>query len=167
MTKLVTRRSVLVGGLAAGAALAFASGISLGPRADGFQVLSRDELAVVAAISLVMFPGHPFPLNGVEAGVVEEVDRMVAHDLPEVHGAAFRYLLRALEWGTLMSRGTRFSALGDVDRLEVLRVWSDPTLLPRRIAADSLRMVLGGAYFSNATIQQHMGYRAACGRGNA
>lgn len=119
-------------------------------------------MGVVTALAEVMFPGAPFPVSGVEAGVEAEVDRIVAEVIAPVQAAAFRYLLRLLEWGTMASRGQRFSALSPPERREVLAVWGQPASLPRRVASDALKAVMGMAYFSNPLVLDHMGYRSTC-----
>jgi hypothetical protein len=161
----LTRRRVLLGG----AAVAVVGGGLLARRATvpapGAKALSAVELACVGALAEVMFPGAPFPVNGLEAGVPAEVDRIVAELLQPVHAAGFRTLVQSLEWGTLASRGTRFSALPPADRADVLERWLSPDLFPRRIAADALKVVLGMAYFAHPDVLAHMGWRAECGNG--
>jgi len=102
------------------------------------------------------------PLDGVQAGVVEEVDRLLADIVEEPAQSAFRYILRAMEWGTLASRGKRFSQLSPEERAEVLDVWSDPAVMPRRAGLDLLRTLFGMAYFSNRQVLDHMGWRTGC-----
>jgi len=118
---------------------------------------------VVEAVAEVLFPGDPFPVNGREAGVAAEVDRIVGEVLEPVPAAGFRYVLRALEWGTFASRGRRFSRLPASARAEVLSTWKAPEQMTRRVAGDSLRAVLGMAYFSHPEVLASMGWRATCG----
>jgi hypothetical protein len=87
----------------------------------------------------------------------------VSELLEEPHTSAFRYVLRALEWGTLASRGQRFSQLSVVDRTAVMDTWSDPAVLPRRAAVDMIRLLLGMAYFNHPVIRQHVGWPNLCG----
>ena len=163
MYALVSRRRLLQAGLAFGAASAFGAGLRLdGPAVDA-RILSPEEMAIVRAVAEAMFPGWPMPLDGVAAGVAEEVDRVVADMMVEPHASGFRYVLRALEWGTLASRGMRFSQLTVEDRTEVLDAWSDPVVLPRRVAHDSLKLILGMAYFNHPVVLDHIGWRATCG----
>jgi hypothetical protein len=166
-TALVNRRSLLKGGLAVGAALAVASVASLPKAGAGFVALSVGEAAVVGAVAEAMFPGDPFPVDGIEADVVTVVDRFVATNLPAVHAEGFRLMLTTLEWGTLASRGARFSQLDRDTRTEVLRVWAEPGVLPRRVAMDALKAIMGMAYFSHPRVQARMGWRAECAGGLA
>lgn len=147
--------------MAVGAGLAAASALRSAAPAAGFRALNAEELATVAALALVLFPGAPFPLNGVQADVPAQVDAMVA-DLPAVHRSGFRLALRALEWGTFASRGQRFSTMAPRDATQVVTAWSDPAVVPRRVAADAVKMVLGTAYFAHPAITAHIGWRASC-----
>jgi hypothetical protein len=162
---LITRRQAIRGGLVFASVLAFGAGLRLDPAAPGALALSVEELAVVRAIAEVMFPRDPFPVDGVEAGVAEEVDRIVADLMQPPASMAFRYVVRALEWGTLASRGTRFSRMSVDERLEVLDAWSNPRLLPRRVSSDLVRLVLGMAYFRHPAVTAHLGWRAGCAGG--
>lgn len=167
MNALVSRRRLLQGGLVAGVAVALGVTVRLDAAAPGFRVLSGEELGVVHALAEAMFPGDPFPLDGIEAGVPETVDRIVGDVLEPVQQAAFRYVLRVLEYGTLASRGVRFSRLPAEERREVLDVWSDPALLPRRVSADAIKLVLGMAYFNHPAVLAHIGWRKGCVGGAA
>ncbi|MEQ1504357.1 MAG: gluconate 2-dehydrogenase subunit 3 family protein, partial [Myxococcota bacterium] len=157
----LTRRRVLVGGaaLAAGSAVLFVPGVT----APGARILTIAQLRIVTAIAEVMFPGAPFPVNGIEAGVPAEVDRIVADVLEPLHATAFCTLLQTLEWGTLASRGSKFSSLPAAEREDVLVRWLDPSVFTRRLAAETFRIVLGMAYFANPVVLGHMGWRAECG----
>lgn len=164
MNALVSRRRFLQGSLVAGATLSLANGLWLETPASGRAALSAGEMTIVAALAEAMFPRGAFPIDGVEAGVPEEVDRLVS-EMTEVHAAGFRYVLRGLEWGTFASRGVRFSLLSPEKRREVLDTWSAPALIARRVAGDALKAVLGMAYFSNPRVLDSIGWRAACSGG--
>lgn len=168
MGAMVSRRALLRGGVAVGAAVALAGALHLPGPSEGARLLSAAERQIVAAVAEVMFPPMaPFPVDGRTAGLEDEVDRIVADCIPALHAAGFRYLLRALEWGAVASHGARFSRLGVADRAEILTIWSDPTVLPRRIAGDALKMVMGMAYFGDRRVLEAIGYRAECGGGLA
>lgn len=162
VTALVSRRTILNGAVALGVSVAFGAGLRLDAPAPGAWILSAEELAVVRAAAEVMFPGDPLPLDGIEAGVAEEVDRLLVNLMGEPHASAFRYVLRALEWGTFASRGARFTQLDVAERAEVLDAWSDPRILPRRVSSDGIRLLLGMAYFNNTVILDAIGWRIDC-----
>lgn len=162
----VTRRGVLLGGAASALAVGAWGWWSLAP-APGARLLSEGELAVVEALALALFPAGPFPVDGVEAGVPQEVDRIVSEVLEPIHASGFRGLLHSLEWGTVASWGRRFSGLSADERLSVLETWSDPSVFVRRVAMESFRVLLGMAYFSDPRVLGHIGWRATCGGGPA
>lgn len=164
-TRLISRRALLRGGLAVAGAVAVVGMVKLPPVASGYQLLSWREVTICGAIADALFPRGVFPLSGRDAGVVEEVDRIVGEGFPALHAAGFRYLLRTLEWGTLASRGTAFSQLPVEEAREVLDVWRDPDLLPRRVAADVLRAVFAMAYFAHPDVQKAMDWRQLCAAG--
>ncbi|MCO4747893.1 MAG: gluconate 2-dehydrogenase subunit 3 family protein [Proteobacteria bacterium] len=168
MLALITRRRLLQMGIGAAVATAAGGGaVVLKPAAQGAMVLSAEEMATVFAITEVLFPKEPMGVSGLEAGVPYEVDRLVSEWLDDTRRPAFRYVLRGLEWGTYASRGLRFSALSLEDRHEVLEAWADPTVLPRRLAADSLKVLFSTAYFRSPEVKKAMGYVRLCGGGAA
>ena len=162
----ISRRRVLLGGAAAGTGLgaiaASAVVVEFGIPAEGSLVLTARELAVVRALAEVMFPRGPFPVDGLEAGVAEEVDRLLAEVLDPIHASGFRTLLHTLEWGTLASRGATFSSLSAADRAEVLQIWADPTVFTRRIAGDAFKVILGMAFFGHPAVLQRIGWSLGC-----
>lgn len=164
MLGMFTRRAVLGGaGLTVAAAGGGAWSLAPGFPAAGFEVLTAREVRVVNAIADVFFPGVHFPVSGSEAQVAAGVDRVLADVMDPLHASGFRYVLRALEWGTLASRGRFFSDLPRVEQLEVLETWTEPDVVPRRIAGESMKAVLGMAYFAHPDVQAAMGWRAGCG----
>ena len=163
MERMLTRRRVVQGSVAVGAAITFGIGLRLDAPAFGARVLSPEEISVVRAVVEVLFPGPPMPLSGVDAGVVEEVDRLAEELLEEPNVSAFRVILRALEWGTLAAQGMRFSQLSIEERTVVIDTWSDPEVLPRRASIDYLRFILGMAYFNHPEIRKFIGAPTVCG----
>lgn len=153
---------MLQGGITLGASIACGAGLRLDVPAPGAFVLSVEELAVVRALAEVMFPGAPLPKDGVQAEVAEGVDRLLFEYLGDPHSSALRYVLRAVEWGTLASRGARFSALSADVRAQVLDRWADPTVLPRRVALDGLKLLMGMAYFRDPDVLDAIGWRVGC-----
>lgn len=165
MGTLVSRRTLLQGGLAVGAALAVGGTVALPHPAPGRRVLSVGELALVGAIAEALFPRGAFPIDGLEAGVPERVDVLLEQMVLPLQARGFRYLLRGLDWGTLGSRGVRFVDLPVAERAEVLAAWGAPTVLPRRVASDAIKMLLGTAYFSHPDVQARIGWRSLCSGG--
>lgn len=163
MTPRLSRRAVLTGlggsALAAGSAAYTLAPGAVGP---GLKALSALEHRVVQALAAVLFTGVHLGIDGLEAGVPDRVDELVAEVLDPLHAAGFRAILRALEWGTLASRGRRFTELDRPTQLEVLSTWTEPEVVPRRIAGESIKAVLGMAYFANPDVQRALGWRVGC-----
>ena len=163
MRALVSRRRLLWAGVATAAAAFAGGGLLVLPKAaEGARVLSAHELAIVRAVAEVMFPIGVFPVGGVEAQVAEEVDRLLSDWFIEPHRSAFRYILRGLEWGTRVSQGQGFSGLDLSERQVVLEAWSDPNTFVQRASIDSLRVVMGMAYFGKPAVLDAIGWRTGC-----
>lgn len=160
----ITRRSLLFGGVGGLALVAGFWTLSLDSPAPGARLLSSSELRVVQALAEALFPEGPFPVGGLEADIAHAVDRILADVLEESQATAFRYVLRTLDWGTAASRGTRFTDLPVEARREVLGTWREPDVLARRVAADSIKALLGMAYFRHPVVLEHIGWRVGCGR---
>lgn len=164
MSGFFTRRAVLAGaGVTAAAAGGGAWTLAPGAAAQGLEFLTRSEARTVEAAAEVFFPGVHFPLSGLEVDIVARVDHIAGQVMDPVRRSAFRYVLRALEWGTLASRGRRFTDLSRAERREVLETWEGPDVVARRVAGESLKAILGMAYFAHPEIQSAMGFRTGCG----
>lgn len=162
---MVTRRRVLGAG-AAFVAVSVVGGafvLRLDDPAPGARLLSLRELAIVRAIGEVLLPAGAFPIHGGDPSVVAEVDRVVEQVLDPLHARGFRYLLRSFEFGTLTGQHAVFSSLSLEERREVIQIWADPSVLPRRIGWEAIRAVMGMAYFSRPEVTAAMGWRSICG----
>jgi hypothetical protein len=163
MNPLVTRRSVLVAGASAGAILSLGFGFKwMGRAAENSKVLSQIELDVVEKASGVLFPPGVFSISGGEGFTAPEVDRLLADVVDPNVVTPFRVMLGALEWGTLVSRGQRFSSLTLAEAKDVLDIWASENPFPRRIAFDSLQAILGLAFLRRAEVLDDIGWRAGC-----
>ncbi|MFT4628128.1 MAG: hypothetical protein ACI8PZ_006823 [Myxococcota bacterium] len=158
----ITRRAMLA---ITGAGLAGSVAVLVplrGPE-DGMRVLSHEERLTVAAAALTWFPGDPFPIRGDDPAVVDEIDRIVADVLSGPQQVAFRYIVRTLQLGTIATEWRTFAALQPADRVRVLSTWGDPDVMARRVALDSLKAVVGMAYFKQPDVLAHIGVRRTCG----
>ena len=162
MNALLSRRSFLLAGLAAGAVAGAAAGAHLPPAALGFQVLSAEEARVVEAVAAALFPAGHFPVVGGDGGTAPALDLLLADYMDPATVEPFRYLLRTLEIGTLVSRGVPFSRLPLDAATEVLEVWSADDPVPRRLAHDSLRTLVGMAFLRRPEVVGAIGWRAGC-----
>lgn len=134
----------------------------MGRPAPGALLLSSRELEVVEATSEVLFPHGVFPVAGGDGQTAPEVDRLLADVIDPPVVGPFRSMLGALEWGTLVSRGTRFSDLTLAERTEVIDVWASENPTPRRMAFESLQAILAMAFFRRPEVNAAIGWRAGC-----
>jgi hypothetical protein len=176
---LITRRQ-LVATTAACATLAGAGGVlaHLPDPAPGRRLLSEGELLTVAALVEAFFPANT-PIGvatiqaaspsdrGVARAAAEELDRMLVEELDAVVAPVFRHLLRGLEFGTVATHGARFSQLEAPVREEVLAEWSDPAVVPRRMAYEVLKTCVGWAWLTSPAVGAAIGWRAECHAGAA
>ena len=163
-TSLVSRRRMIQLGITTGVAIAMiGANVALAP-AKGLKVFSDHDVTTLRAIAEVMFPPGSFPVDGLTANVAERVDEVANELFLPVHRVGFRSVLFALESGTLMSRGAPFSVLSADERTEVLNVWLTPSIHTRRIAADSLRAILGMAFFGHPEVLSSIGWYTICSK---
>ncbi len=154
---------MMIGGTAAGGALVAGAGIGwMGRTASGAAVLSRIELTVLEVVAEVLFPPGIFPVAGGDGYTSQEVDRLLSDVVEPTIVGPFRSMLGALEWGTLVSRGSRFSVLTIAERKEVLNVWASENPMPRRMAFESLQALLSMAFFRRPEVLEATGWRAGC-----
>lgn len=156
-----------MGGLSTGALAVAVGGVTSTAPAPFMRVLAAEELEIVTALAEAMFPREPIMVSGLEAGVPEEVDRILWEVLDDTATLGFRGVLRSIEWGSYASRMRRFSRLNVEERREVLDVWASPTILARRVASDALKAVMGMAYFGSPAVQAAIGWRPICGGAQA
>ena len=129
----------------------------------GFAVLGGDEPLIVAAVADAFFPpGNPVGVAARDIDLAARVDLLLADALEPQIVLAFRYVLRALEDGTRLSRGTRFSRLDLDTRREVVNVWGDDAVVPRRMALDALKIVLALAWFNEPEVAAALGWTPSC-----
>jgi len=123
------------------------------------RVLSRRELATLAAVGDVLFPaGGAVAPSGTQASIPAYVDRLVAAAQPRQ-----RWLMRALfalvEHATLLfpapggpSGLRRFSRLAPDQREAVLAGWQHSGWFPRRLVFTSLRALCALGYFADPAV---------------
>ena len=163
MYSLVTRRSILLSGVFAGGTMVMGGAIRWASvPVDGMLVLSAPELDVVETAASVLFPKGVFPVSGGDGKTAPEVDRILAEVLDPNAVGPFRSMLGALEWGTLVSRGTRFSQLPPDEAAHVLDVWGSENPFPRRVAFDSLQAIIGMAFLRRPEVLASVGWRTEC-----
>ena len=162
MSQLITRRSVLLGGalLAAGGA---AGGVAWLPGpAPAMRVLSGREVEIVEAMARVLFPPGTFSVAGGDGGTAPLVDAIVADMMEPPAAAGFRYMLRAIELGTLIARGVRVSQLAPDEAREVVDIWFSEEPAPRRMASDAYKVIVGMGFLRRPEVVREIGWRRGC-----
>jgi len=162
MKMRLTRRGVLLGGAASGLVSATIGLGWLRGAAVGYSVLSSGEVEIVEAISRVLFPPGIFSVHGGDGFTAKEVDRLLVSGFDVGTVNAFRYLLRAVQMGTLVSRARKFTGLSNEEAREVLAVWASDEPTPRRLASDSLKVVIGTAFFRRPEVIAEVGWGVPC-----
>ncbi len=162
-TGLVTRRSLLRASFLIAAGVGAGSFAWLRDPEPGYRWLSTGEVAILEALSEVLFQtGNAVGPDHTEVDVPAAADRLLDTNVDAEKRDAFRYLLRTLEIGTLVSRGVVFSEASAEVRAAVLAIWGQQDPFPRRLALDSLKTVLGMAYFSDPAVLRAVGYGDLC-----
>ena len=158
----ITRRGVLLSGALLGAAVLVGRIVWLDPPGEGLLVLSKREAEIVEAISAVMFPPGTFSVHGGDGKTAPLADKLISEMLDEVAADGFRYLLRAIEIGTLVARGRSFSRLPPDEAREVVDIWFSEEPAPRRMVSDSFKIVVGISFLSRPEVIADIGWRRGC-----
>jgi hypothetical protein len=120
--------------------------------------LNRKEQAIVSACADALFPpGGPIPVSGTEAGLVRYMDSYLGR-LPRVPRLLVRLLLFSFEHGPWIfgPRPARFTRLGPVERVAVLRAMARSSLYFRRISFLSLRTMMTMGYLAHPEVQRRL-----------
>jgi hypothetical protein len=134
----------------------------------GLLVLSQGEAELVQSLGEALFPpGNPLQISAVEVDLVGAVDQLLGTSLDPMVGEVFRNVLRTLDFGTTTLRGTSFVSLPLKTRQEIIAIWADESVIPRRMALDSVRLVLGMAFLGDPTVQARLGWESSCSWSNS
>lgn len=168
MAVVVTRRKLVLGAAALAALGAGALAVHLPEEAEGWEVFSEGEQALVTAIGEALFPpGNPLGVSGADVELARRVDELLGVELDPEMTPIFRYVARAVDELTFVSRGARFAALPLEERVDVLRHWDDPDVFPRRAMYDLIRLIFGMAFFNLPEVHAAIGWRSRCALGAA
>ncbi len=128
----------------------------------GYSVLAPREVALVAAVSEVMFPrGGAIPFSGPDAKIPDYADRFLAALEPRLR-LEIRLLFAFFEHATLFFPGPgwsgfrRFSSLDLEQREVVLQGWSQSLVFLRQLIFTALRAVLTMGYLGHPTVMRHL-----------
>jgi hypothetical protein len=131
------------------------------PRLPSTRVLSAKEQAIVAACADALFPpGGPIPLSGIEAGVVEYMERYIAR-APRATRALIRLLFHFVEHGPWLfgPRRARFTRLAPEERCAALDRMARSPIYFRRVTFLSLRTMLSMGYLANEDVARSIGIK--------
>ena len=158
----ITRRGVLLSGALLGAALLTGRIVWLAQPAAGMRVLSQKELDIIEAIAAVLFPPGTFSVYGGDGGTAPRLDVLLDEMLDEISADGFRYLLRAMEVGTLIARGVSFTSLSPDEAREVIDIWFSEEPAPRRMVSDSFKVLLGIGFLNRPEVIAEIGWSRGC-----
>ncbi|MEL6349476.1 MAG: hypothetical protein AAFV53_40610 [Myxococcota bacterium] len=159
----MTRRSVLLTGVSLAAVGAAGGCFAVLPEpAVGARILSAHEAEIIEGLARVMFPPGYFSVHGGDGKTAPMLDAILADMVEAPAARGVRYLLRAIELGTLISRGVRFTALPIDEQAEVVDIWFSENPAPRRMASDSFKALIGMAFLRRPEVVQDIGWRRGC-----
>jgi hypothetical protein len=131
------------------------------PRRSHRIVNAREAAFLDAAAEAIFPPGGPIPLSGRQADLPAYADGFLL-SLPSHLRLQVRAMFLLFEQATIFlpapGRGgfRRFSALDDVQRVAVLRGWSESRVFLRRLAFTALRAVLTMGYLGHPVVMRHL-----------
>jgi len=135
------------------------------PPGTPLEILSREEAEIVAAIAATAYPATTaIPLDGGDARLDRFFDQMLLH-MPEPVAKLLKLLLHGLDGGTVLTHGSTFTALSEVDRSSALRGWMHHEIAELRNAAQSLVLLLGMGWSIHPQVAPTMQRYHACGYG--
>jgi len=138
------------------------------PTATGREVLSAGEVEIARALADAMFPGESVPAggmpNGVDAGVVEHLDRYLA-GIGDDPSRLMRLVLHAVDDAAIFSDLSfrRFRYRPRDERTEILRAWDHSRIVFRRKAFRGLKMVLAAGYCNHPEVLGAAEIQYGCG----
>ena len=158
-----TRRQVLtIGSLVTGGTLV-GGFLWLPSAAPGKHVLSADELSIIGALGEVFFPeGNAIGLSWRDVELESGVDQLLSETIAPNLVDPFRYLLRFVEYGTIAETGSRFTRCSVKRRAALLEDWGRPGSKYRSGGMNSLKSILGMAYFNHPRVLDAVGWRSMC-----
>ena len=114
------------------------------------------------AIAEALFPpGSAFRLDGPRARVAEALDEHLAR-MPARERRLVRAGIRAIEYGSVLAGGSRFSRLPLGDRIEALRAEQDSDSRVRSLAFMGLKGIFGLLYFEMDEVLAELGWTLGC-----
>jgi hypothetical protein len=138
-------------------------GFGYPPLTRSYQVLRRNEVALLASVSEAMFPpGGHIPSSGLDANLPDYIDRWMSVSAKQTR-VLMHLLYFLIEHATVIFSAPgragrrRFSALDFDQRVAVLQGWGESSLYLRRIVFVSLRSILTMGYFAHPPVLRQLG----------
>jgi hypothetical protein len=145
-----------VGGLCAGV-------LHLPAAAPGYRLLSAEEIDQIEVLAAALFPTGALPVGGGDGETAPRVDRLLGDELDPSAAAPFRHVLQALSAHAQLVAGAPLGDLSADAARSLFSTWSDPHNPPRRLAAESIKAVLGLAFFRRPDVIAAIGWKRGCG----
>ncbi|MFO0725463.1 MAG: hypothetical protein U1E65_16890 [Myxococcota bacterium] len=162
----MTRRQLLLrGGVATGAIVIAGLVLRVAkrfgePKAPGLAALTATEVEILSAFSTAALPGGEMPAAD-PAFMVRYIDDYLAHSDDEVR-LLFRALLHVIEEQSLIFSFSRFSQRSAADRLREIQAWERTPVYLKRAAFQSMKMIVGMAYFEQPGSLDAVGWYVGC-----
>lgn len=130
------------------------------PNSGKITELTAAEKEFIRKAADVVFPKDgPIPVSGNEAGVPQYMENLF-RNMPEDKRRLMHLLFHFIECSPLAfgPRRTLFTLLKENEQKEVLD-FSDKSLYFRRVALQSLRVLMTMGYMANEDVQKAVGWR--------
>ena len=159
----------VAGGLVVGAGAARAAIWWDQAAANGYRILSADEVLISDAIAQALFPGEQGVMrrlpDAVELGATRFLDDLLVEMLDETMGNALRVLMHAIdEMAIFGGEGSvrRFHKRSLEERVAILRAWDGSLSSTRRSVFSALKIFYAMAYCEHPVLIEAMGFDYSC-----
>lgn len=163
----LTRRQLLLrGALATGGLLVAGFMVRVGllfgeSPARGRRVLSARETKTLAALIDVALPGGDGMPRGDVEFITHYVDEYLAGSDPDVR-LLFKATIQVVEEQPLVTRLSRFTSLPPELQLAEVKAWEHTPTYLKRTAFQSVKMMIGMAYFEQPGPSEAVGWYVGC-----
>lgn len=160
-TSLVSRRTLLRAGVLAAGVGVTARLLYLGAAAPGRVVVNEHGLEIIEALGELYFPeGNALGLSWRDVDLPSRVDAILAQTLDPAAAEGFRYLLRGLDYASVVTHSSRFCVATVEQRAAILDAWEAE--LPTRLGLSALKSVIGMAFFNHMGVREAVGFASRC-----
>lgn len=162
----LTRRELFVrGGLALGGVVVFGLVLRVAKvfgesPAPGRRVLTAREVKILGAFVTAALPGGEMPAADV-GFIAAYLDDFLAHTDEEVR-LLVRAMLHVVEDQSMLTSFRRFSERSAEERLREIRAWEQTPIFLKRTAFQSMKAIIGMAYFEQPGALDAVGWYVGC-----